>query len=66
MPASWAFRSLSWCSRRLLNSKCLGSQVVRGAVTTVVELRKFEIRRRLVGGDFLKSRIRKAAKLETP
>ncbi|CAJ1408554.1 unnamed protein product [Effrenium voratum] len=34
-------------------------EVVRSAVTTVVELRKFEIRRRLVGGDFLKSRIRK-------
>lgn len=34
-------------------------EVVRGAVTTVVELRKFEIRRRLMGGDFLKSKIRK-------
>lgn len=34
-------------------------EVIRGAVTTVVELRKFEIRRRLVGGDFLQSRIRK-------
>lgn len=34
-------------------------EVIRAAVTTIVELRKFEIRRRLVGGDFLKSRIRK-------
>ncbi|CAE8604528.1 unnamed protein product, partial [Polarella glacialis] len=34
-------------------------EVMRCAVITIVELRKFEIRRRLVGGDFLKSRIRK-------
>lgn len=35
-------------------------EMIRAAVTTVVELRKFEIRRRMAGGDFLKSRVRKA------
>merc|ERR1719162_1020299 len=34
-------------------------ELMRSAVMTIVELRKFEIRRRLAGGDFNKSRIRK-------
>lgn len=34
-------------------------ELMRSAVMTIVELRKFEIRRRLVGGDFNRSRIRK-------
>ncbi|CAK0801094.1 unnamed protein product [Prorocentrum cordatum] len=33
-------------------------EVIRSAITTVVELRKFEIRRRMAGGDFLQSRLR--------
>lgn len=34
-------------------------ELMRSAVMTIVELRKFEIRRRLAGGDFNRSRIRK-------
>merc|ERR1719310_189354 len=34
-------------------------ELMRSAVMTIVELRKFEIRRRLQGGDFNRSRIRK-------
>jgi len=33
-------------------------ELIRTAITTIVELRKFEIRRRLAGGDFLRSRVR--------
>jgi hypothetical protein len=33
-------------------------ELVRSAVTTIVELRKYEIRRALAGGDYLQSRIR--------
>lgn len=36
-------------------------EVMRAAVTTIVELRKFEIRRRLDRGDFNRSAIRRAA-----
>lgn len=36
-------------------------EMMRAAVMTIVELRKFEIRRRLIGGDFNKSRIKKQA-----
>jgi len=32
-------------------------ELIRNAICTIVELRKFEIRRRLAGGDFLRSRI---------
>eukprot|EP00449_Zooxanthella_nutricula_P061469 CAMPEP_0198568682 /NCGR_PEP_ID=MMETSP1462-20131121/106799_1 /TAXON_ID=1333877 /ORGANISM="Brandtodinium nutriculum, Strain RCC3387" /LENGTH=142 /DNA_ID=CAMNT_0044299753 /DNA_START=1 /DNA_END=426 /DNA_ORIENTATION=+ len=35
--------------------------VIRCAVTAIVELRRFEIRRRSASGDFLKSRIRNQA-----
>jgi len=34
-------------------------ELMRAAVMTIVELRKFEIRRRLIGGDYNKSRIKK-------
>jgi hypothetical protein len=34
-------------------------ELMRSAVMTIVELRKFEIRRRLAGGDFNRSRVRK-------
>lgn len=36
-------------------------EIIRAAVTTVVELRRFELRRRMAGGDYLQSRIRKTA-----
>jgi len=41
-------------------------EFIRAAVMTIVELRKFEIRRRLAGGDFNKSRVRKGADDGTP
>merc|ERR1719498_1139746 len=34
-------------------------ELMRASIMTIVELRKFEIRRRLAGGDFNKSRVRK-------
>lgn len=41
-------------------------EVVRSAITTIVELRKFEIRRGLAGGEFLQSKIRSLGAGRTP
>eukprot|EP00929_Paragymnodinium_shiwhaense_P065305 TRINITY_DN32751_c0_g2_i1.p1 TRINITY_DN32751_c0_g2~~TRINITY_DN32751_c0_g2_i1.p1 ORF type:complete len:3094 (+),score=652.16 TRINITY_DN32751_c0_g2_i1:502-9282(+) len=41
-------------------------EVMRSAVTTIVELRKFEIRRRSAGGEFIQSKIRAMGQRKPP